>query len=419
MANTPNEWMNTLGKNQAAGAGNVMSAFQPIYNMFGSTQSGSGGGSQPTSGGTQLTNNLFGGNLSGGAGVGQQGGGANPFGLAPQSVAGGDNSLTQFFRSLSNLLGTGGAGILQGGESLINSGMNMVQGAMPTVGQGVGMQGTGFGTTQQALNTMAPALSYYNNILSQDPNALAAAVGPQATSLAGQSANLLNQVQQGVPRGGYAATQAANIPQMQAQTVGQFLLGQRPGAANALQAAGPQISGIGAQQAGIGQGVSQTGLGVGNLGLGVGNLGGNLTQQGLSALASDIQAMLQKQNLNQQVGPLQDFLGITQGIGNLVGAAATYAGSSLPGGSGCWIAEAIYGVDDIRTHLARAYLNGPFKQTRIGRLVMALYLKFGRRVAAQVRKRRWLQRLLKPLFDRAWKKATPWTLISFLKLHLA
>lgn len=56
----------------------------------------------------------------------------------------------------------------------------------------------------------------------------------------------------------------------------------------------------------------------------------------------------------------------------------------------CWIAEAIYGADDIRTHAVRRYL------TERGGILVSLYRKFGQRAA----KIKWLVRLLRPLFDR-------------------
>lgn len=74
--------------------------------------------------------------------------------------------------------------------------------------------------------------------------------------------------------------------------------------------------------------------------------------------------------------------------------------------AGCWIAEAIYGPDDARTHLVRAWLNGPFQATRIGAAVMWLYLKTGRRVARLAKRSQLVRRALKPLFDCALRKAS-------------
>jgi hypothetical protein len=67
----------------------------------------------------------------------------------------------------------------------------------------------------------------------------------------------------------------------------------------------------------------------------------------------------------------------------------------------CWIAEVIYGVDDPRTHLLRSWLNDEFKRTRVGRVVMAVYVRFGERIAAQAAKHSWLRAVLRPWFNLA------------------
>jgi hypothetical protein len=72
---------------------------------------------------------------------------------------------------------------------------------------------------------------------------------------------------------------------------------------------------------------------------------------------------------------------------------------------GCWIAEAIYGVNDPRTHTVRAWLNGPFRETTFGNAVMALYLAIGKQVAWVARRSFTLRLLLRPLFDRALARA--------------
>jgi hypothetical protein len=87
-------------------------------------------------------------------------------------------------------------------------------------------------------------------------------------------------------------------------------------------------------------------------------------------------------------------------------ALAQGAGAAAGGfAAGCWVAEAIYGIDDPRTHLVRFWLNTEFKKQHIGRIVMALYLRFGQRIAKIVRASNTLKNLLKPLFDIALHKA--------------
>jgi hypothetical protein len=65
----------------------------------------------------------------------------------------------------------------------------------------------------------------------------------------------------------------------------------------------------------------------------------------------------------------------------------------------CWIAEALYGDDDVRTHILRAWLNGPFAQTWLGFNVMKMYEKWGRNIAAALRAVPPLKLFVRPLFD--------------------
>lgn len=69
---------------------------------------------------------------------------------------------------------------------------------------------------------------------------------------------------------------------------------------------------------------------------------------------------------------------------------------------GCWIAEATWGRDDVRTHIVRGWLNYSWSaRSKVGRIVMTLYRLFGERVA------RWpkIVRALRPLFDSALNHA--------------
>jgi hypothetical protein len=91
----------------------------------------------------------------------------------------------------------------------------------------------------------------------------------------------------------------------------------------------------------------------------------------------------------------QQLLQTALAAGGQVGAAAV---------KGCWIAMAIYGPNDARTHLVRMWLNGSFVKSRSGRVVMRGYLRFGERIAAIVKCSRALHFVLKPLFDLALRR---------------
>lgn len=131
---------------------------------------------------------------------------------------------------------------------------------------------------------------------------------------------------------------------------------------------------------------------------GLGNLfsenlsGGN---QALGQVAGDV-------NANSEALKAS-WTGFNSIYGPLVEAAGKAAGGYAAGG--CWIAEAVYGVDDWRTHTVRAWLNGPFRETFMGSLVMDTYLAIGKQVAWAVRHSSLLRRAFKPLFDKALRKA--------------
>lgn len=92
-------------------------------------------------------------------------------------------------------------------------------------------------------------------------------------------------------------------------------------------------------------------------------------------------------------------------------AAGGAVGAGFAGGK-CWIAEAIYGYNDHRTHKVRYWLNNVFEKRPMGKVVMALYGRFGVRIARWVRASAPLRLALKPLFDLALVRAErgylPW-----------
>ena len=84
------------------------------------------------------------------------------------------------------------------------------------------------------------------------------------------------------------------------------------------------------------------------------------------------------------------------------GGGTTGDGGSTHTKLACWIAEALYGVDAPRTLLIRAWLTHCYNRQQTWALVVVpLYRRFGERVAAGVRSHAVLQRLFRPLFDRA------------------
>jgi hypothetical protein len=75
--------------------------------------------------------------------------------------------------------------------------------------------------------------------------------------------------------------------------------------------------------------------------------------------------------------------------------AAKGAGNS----KACWIAEALYGVDDPRTLLLRAWLAVAYDERRPGWQFIALYARVGRTVAHLIYQGYLPRGLFRPLFD--------------------
>jgi hypothetical protein len=84
-------------------------------------------------------------------------------------------------------------------------------------------------------------------------------------------------------------------------------------------------------------------------------------------------------------------------------------GNGLDSGGGhskaCWIAEALYGVDDPRTHLVRAWVTEIYDDRRPGWMFVGLYRIFGRATAALITRGILPRMLFQPLFDTLVEKA--------------
>lgn len=116
--------------------------------------------------------------------------------------------------------------------------------------------------------------------------------------------------------------------------------------------------------------------------------------------ASSVAGLSQAYTQSQQ----SQLLGALGGaVGGLASGWAT-GGFKMP----CWIAEAIYGQDDIRVLSIRAWLVQEYEHTFVGRVVVGVYRLVGRPVAFLVKRSSLLQRLFKPLFDAALTRAQVW-----------
>jgi hypothetical protein len=91
---------------------------------------------------------------------------------------------------------------------------------------------------------------------------------------------------------------------------------------------------------------------------------------------------------------------------------AGISGASAVGGAfagrppSCWIAEALFGADDPRTHLLRFWINQVWaRESILGCIFAYLYSRFGERLARVVKRNRALRGLALIVFRRLLKKA--------------
>lgn len=309
-------------------------------------------------------------------------------GLATQNLGG--NSLTQYMRSMQNYMGTQGAATFGEGRDITNTGI-----------QGFGPAGDAadeaLGTTRKALDTLSPAEDYWTKLLSGDQKTMNQAISPTATQAGTNYANAISNVNMNGARGGYSSTLAAGMPFAQAREVNEQLYKLQPTAATNLNTIAGTKNTIAGTQGNIAAVKGQLATWLSSIGIDVSKLGAGFLDMASQSLMA---------GRGQDVGEHGQAMSLAgQLAGDATGTGNQIIRGSQPMGSGCWIAEAIYGIDDPRTHLVRAWLNGPFRAKLYGRMVMSLYLKIGRTVAAMVRMSSALRCLLKPLFDKALTRA--------------
>jgi hypothetical protein len=200
---------------------------------------------------------------------------------------------------------------------------------------------------------------------------------------------------------GYSPQAMADQEAGSAQSLG----GSNAGAVGAGALDSARTNNAGGYQAAIAQAAQQAGAQQSENSLGIQNQNAQLKlqqqQQGLAGLSNEY---------GTATAAAPGYLNIANNakptyLQNLASTATNDALTAATHFAGCWIAEAIYGVDDPRTYAVRAYLNGDFRKTRVGDFIMRLYLRFGERIAAVVRKSSTLRMILRPLFDAALSRA--------------
>ena len=216
--------------------------------------------------------------------------------------------------------------------------------------------------TEVGLPGLTTAKSYYDKLASGDPTQIQAAVGPAEGQIDAQTAGTIKNIQDTSPRGGTK------------------LLGEEEA----------KIAGAGEKGNLITQAYTSAFPAEAQL-------GGNTTGLSTAQIAQAIQGFQGAGTTTAQLGQEQAAGKASQlaFFGSLAGGAASVAGAA------CWIAERLYGCNDVRTFAVRCWLRREFAHRPLGRIVMPLYRKYGRQVA----KHPAVCRALKPLFDKAMESA--------------
>lgn len=265
-------------------------------------------------------------------------------------------------------------GANQATKNATNVQSGLTQQATANSGTEIGQGGTQLAAGGQNINS---GTNFLNTVLNGNRANTTALLQPNIDQIRQANNQQLQSLSTLSPRGGGRSGTLFNASYAPNQQI-QNLFGQaRTTAATAL----PQI------------GLAQQGIGT-NL-IGAGNSALNTGVQGADAVAQN-QLAIQKRS-DSLLGGLGGF------ATNLALAPVTGGGSLFGNFINCWIAQAVYGEHDIRTHAVRQWLNGEYARTKVGGAVMVLYRKFGRQIAPLVKgPLRWV---LRPVFDMVLRKA--------------
>jgi hypothetical protein len=201
------------------------------------------------------------------------GGVAAPGTLAPEGLDRGQDSLTQFLRSMTNLLGQQGQQTFAQGQKTAGTGEGVLKSSLPAL--------------RQSLQGLASPEQYYQNILSGDKAAMEQAVAPETSSILDQYRGKRAQMAKLGPRGGGTAEAVAGSQFGQAGDVAKVLQTARPQAAQGAQQVAGQRAQTGGAIAGVGAQLGQLGLGE--------------SGQGMQQLAQTLQGLLARRG--QDMGP--------------------------------------------------------------------------------------------------------------------
>lgn len=213
--------------------------------------------------------------------------------------------------------------------------------------------------------------AFYTQLSSGDPAAIQRSTAPATEQIAKNYEQAIKNISTTMPRGGAKdlAVQEAEVSKA----------GQIGGTeANAYLGSFPALASL--AEGGIG-------------------LSTNEISQALSAFSG---ASSSNQAAGQMAGAgKSQTLSFLGGLGS---SAAQGAGLAMS----CWVAEALWGPNNLHTVRLRAWLNGVYAKTWTGRMFMWAYRRYGQFIARQARQRAWVRRVLRPLFNRLDLMAQEW-----------
>lgn len=250
----------------------------------------------------------------------------------------------------------------------------------------IGQGNTALATGSQNVNS---GTGFLNTILNGNQANTSALLAPTINADRATNQSTLQALSTLTPRGGGRSGTLFNAAYAPSAATTSMFNNLRGTAATTL----PQI---GLAQEGIGTGLLNTGNSALNTGL-QGSQYGVQNQFQNTAYSNQLIASM----MNGILGLATTPFGGGSASGGLLGGLPGLSG----GAGGCWIAMSIYGDNDVRTHIVRRWLNGPFKKTFAGRITMMAYMTIGRQVALFVKRSEVLKSAFKPLFDIALNRA--------------
>jgi hypothetical protein len=211
-----------------------------------------------------------------------------------------------------------------------------------------------------ALPGLEQSEAYYGKLASGDPNALARANAPAVQAITQSSDSAKKNIMQDNPRGGERNLALEEADLSKGAQIGQLETGSYTSSFGSL-------AGLGGQN--VGQGTSAQSSGM----------------QGMNAAANQY-GQIQQINAQNKAQTMSS-------ISDVAGMATSFAGM-------CWIAATLWnGWTDRRTAMVRYWLKNVYSKTFIGNIFCQLYLRFGERVARQVRLHRPVRYAVQPLFN--------------------